>query len=119
MAAAVGAEVAFFSTCGSSLSVKAAMMAVAGGNGQPRDDGLVTPSGICAFFGRVQTVSTHKAAGRIAAEQITPFPPGIPAVVPGERLNGAVLEYLCSGARAGMNLPDAADASLQTIKVVG
>ena len=31
MAEAVGAEVAWFSTCGSSLSVKAAMMAVAGG----------------------------------------------------------------------------------------
>ena len=30
MAEAVGAEMAFFSTCGSSLSVKAAMMAVAG-----------------------------------------------------------------------------------------
>jgi hypothetical protein len=33
MAAAVGADVAWFSTCGSSLSVKAAMMAVAGGKG--------------------------------------------------------------------------------------
>lgn len=32
MADAVGAESAFFSTCGSSLSVKAAMMAVAGGH---------------------------------------------------------------------------------------
>ena len=31
MADAVGADTAFFSTCGSSLSVKAAMMAVAGG----------------------------------------------------------------------------------------
>lgn len=31
MADAVGADVAFFSTCGSSLSVKAAMLAVAGG----------------------------------------------------------------------------------------
>src|SRR5258707_3162896 len=33
MAEAVGADVAWFSTCGSSLSVKAAMMAVAGGDG--------------------------------------------------------------------------------------
>ena len=31
MADAVGADQAFFSTCGSSLSVKAAMLAVAGG----------------------------------------------------------------------------------------
>src|SRR5438874_1957114 len=33
MAEAVGADTAFFSTCGSSLSVKAAMLAVAGGHG--------------------------------------------------------------------------------------
>ncbi len=33
MAEAVGAEIAWFSTCGSSLSVRAAMMAVAGGQG--------------------------------------------------------------------------------------
>ena len=33
MAEAVGADTAWFSTCGSSLSVKAAMMAVAGGDG--------------------------------------------------------------------------------------
>jgi arginine decarboxylase len=33
MADAVGAEQAFFSTCGSSLSVKAAMLAVVGGHG--------------------------------------------------------------------------------------
>lgn len=71
-----------------------------------------------AFFGRVEAVPTDSAAGRIAAEQVTPYPPGIPAVVPGERLNDAVLEYLCSGVKAGMNLPDAADPSLNTIRVL-
>ncbi len=71
-----------------------------------------------AFFGRVEAVPTEGAAGRIAAEQITPYPPGIPAVVPGERLNDAVLEYLCSGVKAGMNLPDASDPSLQSIRVL-
>lgn len=71
-----------------------------------------------AFFGRVEQVPTDKAAGRVAAEQCTPYPPGIPAVVPGERLNDAVLNYLCSGVRAGMNVPDAADPSLQTIRVL-
>ncbi|MCV7380719.1 ornithine decarboxylase [Mycobacterium alsense] len=71
-----------------------------------------------AFFGRVEAVPTDRAAGRISAEQCTPYPPGIPAVVPGERLNGAVLDYVCTGVRAGMNIPDAADPSLQTIRVV-
>ncbi|MEB4209502.1 ornithine decarboxylase [Mycobacterium sp. 94-17] len=71
-----------------------------------------------AFFGQVEAVPARRASGRIAAEQITPYPPGIPAVVPGERLNDAVLDYLCSGVNAGMNLPDAADPSLQTIRVL-
>jgi arginine/lysine/ornithine decarboxylase len=71
-----------------------------------------------AFFGRVEKVSSDRAAGRVAAEQLTPYPPGIPAVVPGERLDDAVLEYLCTGVRAGMNVPDAADQSLQTVRVL-
>lgn len=61
---------------------------------------------------------SEKASGRVAAEQVTPYPPGIPAVVPGERLNDAVLDYLCSGVRAGMNVPDAADPSLRTVRVL-
>lgn len=71
-----------------------------------------------AFFGHVETVPTDQAAGRVAAEQVTPYPPGIPAVVPGERLNEAVLDYLCTGVRAGMNTPDAADPSMKTIRVL-
>ncbi|OBH54006.1 ornithine decarboxylase [Mycobacterium colombiense] len=71
-----------------------------------------------AFFGHVEAVPTDQAAGRVAAEQVTPYPPGIPAVVPGERLNDAVLKYLCSGVRAGMNTPDAADPSMKTIRVL-
>ncbi|MGE2690429.1 aminotransferase class I/II-fold pyridoxal phosphate-dependent enzyme [Mycolicibacterium pulveris] len=71
-----------------------------------------------AFFGRTEKVPAAKADGRIAAEQITPYPPGIPAVVPGERLNDAVIDYLRSGLRAGMNLPDAADPTLETFRVV-
>lgn len=70
-----------------------------------------------AFFGRVEKVPVEEAAGRISAEQITPYPPGIPAVVPGERLNQAVLDYLRTGLEAGMNLPDPADPQLRTVRV--
>lgn len=71
-----------------------------------------------AFFGNTEMVPLRDACGRIAAEQITPYPPGIPAVVPGERLNEAVLDYLRSGVEAGMNLPDPADPTMEQIKVV-
>lgn len=62
-----------------------------------------------AFFGPNEMVPAERAAGHISAEQITPYPPGIPAVVPGERLNNAVIDYLRSGVQAGMALPDPAD----------
>jgi arginine/lysine/ornithine decarboxylase len=71
-----------------------------------------------AFFGDTERVPLDDAPGHVAAEQITPYPPGIPVVVPGEVLNDAVVEYLRTGKNAGMNLPDAADDDLDTIKVV-
>lgn len=70
-----------------------------------------------AFFGPAEKVPVAEAAGRIAAEMITPYPPGIPAVLPGELLTEPVLEYLRTGLAAGMNLPDPADAELKTIRV--
>jgi arginine decarboxylase len=71
-----------------------------------------------AFFGPVEVVPAAEAAGRVCAEQLTPYPPGIPALLPGEVVNHAVVEYLRTGLEAGMVIPDAADPSLETIRVV-
>jgi arginine decarboxylase len=70
-----------------------------------------------AFFGPVESVPVADAVGRIAAEQITPYPPGIPVVVPGERLNREVIDLLLTGLEGGMVLPDPADPKLETIRV--
>ncbi|MGW3031577.1 aminotransferase class I/II-fold pyridoxal phosphate-dependent enzyme [Streptomyces sp. NPDC001178] len=71
-----------------------------------------------AFFGPAENIPIEDAAGRIAAEMITPYPPGIPAVLPGERLTEPVLRYLRTGLEAGMYLPDPSDSKLETIRVV-
>ncbi|MFI5685087.1 aminotransferase class I/II-fold pyridoxal phosphate-dependent enzyme [Streptomyces sp. NPDC051636] len=71
-----------------------------------------------AFFGPTEDVPVARAAGRVAAEMITPYPPGIPAVLPGERLTEPVLRYLSTGRAAGMNLPDPTDPELGTVRVV-
>jgi arginine decarboxylase len=47
-----------------------------------------------AFFGSAEMVDVSRAGGRVAAEQLTPYPPGIPAVIPGELLNDTVIDYL-------------------------
>ncbi|MFI6514210.1 aminotransferase class I/II-fold pyridoxal phosphate-dependent enzyme [Spirillospora sp. NPDC050679] len=71
-----------------------------------------------AFFGPAEQVPADKAVGRICAEMLTPYPPGIPAVLPGERINGPVLEYLRTGVAAGMVVPDAADTALESVRVL-
>ncbi|MFF2775897.1 aminotransferase class I/II-fold pyridoxal phosphate-dependent enzyme [Streptomyces sp. NPDC058052] len=71
-----------------------------------------------AFFARTEQVPWEKADGRVAAEMLTPYPPGIPAVVPGERLSGDVLRYLRTGVRAGMVVPDAVDTEVTSVRVV-
>ncbi len=70
-----------------------------------------------AFFGPAESVPYEDAVGRVGAEQVTPYPPGIPVIVPGERINQEVIDYLRSGLQAGMVLPDPADPSLETVRV--
>ncbi|MFG2287730.1 aminotransferase class I/II-fold pyridoxal phosphate-dependent enzyme [Streptomyces sp. NPDC048595] len=70
-----------------------------------------------AFFGVVEDVPLREAPGRVAAEMLTPYPPGIPAVLPGELLTEPVLHYLRSGVEAGMHVPDAVDTRLETVRV--
>ncbi|MFJ6940620.1 aminotransferase class I/II-fold pyridoxal phosphate-dependent enzyme [Streptomyces sp. NPDC101132] len=71
-----------------------------------------------AFFGPTEQVAGERAEGRIAAEMLTPYPPGIPAALPGERLTGDVLRYLRTGVQAGMVLPDAVDPRATSIRVL-
>ncbi|MBT2207430.1 aminotransferase class I/II-fold pyridoxal phosphate-dependent enzyme [Actinomadura sp. NEAU-AAG7] len=71
-----------------------------------------------AFFGEAEQVPAEEAVGRVAAEMITPYPPGIPAVLPGERITKPVLRYLRSGVAAGMMLPDAVDPELDSVRVL-
>ncbi|WP_249998616.1 aminotransferase class I/II-fold pyridoxal phosphate-dependent enzyme [Actinoplanes sp. M2I2] len=71
-----------------------------------------------AFFGRTEQVPAEQAAGRIAAEMASPYPPGVPVFTPGEVITADTIDYLTSGVRAGMLVPDVADPSLKTIRVV-
>ncbi|MEU3375180.1 ornithine decarboxylase [Streptomyces sp. NPDC006660] len=71
-----------------------------------------------AFLAPVEHVPAERAAGRIAAEMISPYPPGVPAVAPGEIITEAALDYLRSGVEHGVPIPDAADPSVKTLRVV-
>jgi lysine decarboxylase len=58
------------------------------------------------------------AAGRVAAETIAPYPPGIPAIAPGELLTTDLLDALRDEARAGSRMAGACDPTLETLLVV-
>jgi arginine decarboxylase len=71
-----------------------------------------------AFFAPARSVPAAEAVGAVCAEQITPYPPGIPALIPGERISADLIDYLRTGVAAGMVVPDSADPTLDTVRVV-
>jgi lysine decarboxylase len=71
-----------------------------------------------AFFAARETVGFGAAAGRIAAETVAPYPPGIPAIAPGEVITAALVDALREAAAAGTRLAYCADPSLETVQVV-
>ena len=47
-----------------------------------------------AFLAPQEVVAAEDAVGRVAAESLAAYPPGIPNVLPGERLTAETLEYV-------------------------
>jgi arginine decarboxylase len=71
-----------------------------------------------AFLGVGETVSVDAAIGRISCESIAGYPPGVPALLPGERVTEEVVAYLRALKAAGARLHGAADPSFETIRVL-
>jgi hypothetical protein len=71
-----------------------------------------------AFFARTETVKPKDAVGRVSAELVTPYPPGVPAIAYGEVYTDAVVGYLEEIVANGAYVEGAADASLGTLRVV-
>jgi arginine decarboxylase len=71
-----------------------------------------------AFLGPQEVVSFHDAEGRIAAESLAAYPPGVPNVLPGERLTGPTIAYIEDSLTHGGLVRGASDRTLQTIRVV-
>jgi lysine decarboxylase len=63
-------------------------------------------------------VAVDAAVGKISAEAITPYPPGVPIVAPGERIQAATIEYLRLGVREGMYISGMSDPTCETIRVI-
>jgi lysine decarboxylase len=70
-----------------------------------------------AFLGAQEVVPFDHAVGRIASESLAAYPPGIPNVMPGERLTEETFSYINEMLDHGGALRGASDRSLRTARV--
>ena len=70
-----------------------------------------------AFFAESEPLPVRRCVGRVSAEIVTPYPPGIPVVAPGEEVSPEIADYLEEGA-GGLHVHGPEDLSLRTLRVV-
>jgi lysine decarboxylase len=70
-----------------------------------------------AYFADTEFVSANDAIGRISADLIAPYPPGVAVVAPGEVLTEQIVNGLATTQKAGVRIAYASDASLATYRV--
>jgi arginine decarboxylase len=71
-----------------------------------------------AFLGEAEQVAVDAAVGRVSCESIASYPPGVPALLPGERISAETIAYLRELAASGARLHGASDPGFQTINVL-
>jgi arginine decarboxylase len=71
-----------------------------------------------AFLGRAEALPVEEAIGRVSVEAIAGYPPGVPTLLPGERVTTEVVAYLRALTAAGARLHGAADPTFTTVRVL-
>lgn len=71
-----------------------------------------------AFFAASEHVPAATAVGRVSCELLTPYPPGVPLIAPGEVFTHAILTYLAEFLAAGGMVEGAEDPQLASVRVV-
>ncbi len=70
-----------------------------------------------AFLGPQEVVDFGAAEGRVAAESLAAYPPGVPNVLPGERLTRETLDFITESVAHGGYVRGAVDRELRTLRV--
>ena len=71
-----------------------------------------------AYFAESEIVSADKAIGRISADLIAPYPPGVAVVAPGEVLTQEIVQGLATTQQAGVRIAYATDSTLASYRVI-
>ncbi len=67
---------------------------------------------------KFKRVPLSKAAGHISAQTLTPYPPGIPVLIPGERITMEIQDFLMGLAHKDIRVSGQETEELRTVKVV-
>ena len=82
----------------------------------------ICPDVVCpprdAWYGEKTTVPLESCAGETAAESVIPYPPGVPVLYPGEKINEVILEQLLQLRKSKVPLHGPADPSLRTLRIL-
>jgi lysine decarboxylase len=70
-----------------------------------------------AYFAETEFVKAADAVGRVSADLIAPYPPGVAVVAPGEELTKQIVDGLAASKKAGVRIAYASDPTLQTYRV--
>lgn len=76
---------------------------------------MMTPQN--AFYSEKKTVPIAKSQGRICAEFVTSYPPGIPIVAPGEYITKEIIDYIEYSKAKGCFLTGTMDSNVEYINV--
>ena len=71
-----------------------------------------------AYFAKTEMIDAAKAEGRISADLIAPYPPGVAVVAPGEIMTTQILQGLKASKEAGVRIAYATDPTLTSYRVV-
>lgn len=82
----------------------------------PFTEQVMTPH--LAFFAASEALPAARCVGRVSAEIVTPYPPGIPVLGPGEVISVELVRYLEAAAEARLHVHGPEDLSLRTLRVV-
>jgi lysine decarboxylase len=71
-----------------------------------------------AYFAATEMVSATDAVGRVSADLIAPYPPGVAVIAPGEVLTEQIVQGLSASQKAGVRIAYATDPTLAKYRVV-
>ncbi len=71
-----------------------------------------------AFYADTEVIPFAESSGRIIAEFVMVYPPGIPIFIPGEIITDENLEYIKMNVEAGLPVQGPEDDQLQMIRVI-